>query len=78
MKKRNSFKNYLRRSLVRYAVGLILATFVLFALFMSLNLRLTTVRVNATANRELAEYMNQRQWEMKHMSSFLVSQPQLL
>lgn len=76
--KKNSFRYYLRRSLLLYTFALILLFFLLYMGFMTANLRMSTMRVNAQANAELNAEVTAWQRELEKTVAALADAPEVL
>lgn len=64
MQARGSFQNHLRRSLILYTALFVILLFLLYIVFTTVNLRVTTMQVNAQDNRELTASMTIWQGEL--------------
>ena len=56
--KSNKYKDYLKRSFLLYAVAIIVLMFILFIVFMRINIQLTTVRANRHSNEKVSEFFD--------------------
>lgn len=54
--KSNKYKDYLKRSFIRYSIAIILVIFILFIVFMWLNIEFTTIRTNRTSNQQVSNF----------------------
>ncbi len=77
MDKSNQYKDYLRKSYLRYSIVIISAMFLLFNLFIAFNVLFTTVRVNRRYNRELAEFMSAQYQAYGAMAEELSENPEI-
>ena len=71
MEKSNQYKDYLRKSYLRYSVFIILAMLLLFAAFIAFNVLFTTVRVNRKSNRKLVDFMHSQYQAYEEMTGEL-------
>ena len=69
MRVQGSFRNYFKRSLICYTILFILLLFLLYYVFMTINLRMTTVQVNAQDNQKLTN--NIEIWQDELVSTVL-------
>ena len=77
MRKSNQYKDYLRKSYLRYSVFIILAMFLLFAVFIAFNVLFTTVRVNRKSNQKLVDFMDSQYCAYEEMTRELAQREEI-
>ena len=77
MEKSNQYKDYLRKSYLRYSVFIILAMLLLFAAFIAFNVLFTTVRVNRKSNRKLVDFMHSQYQAYEEMTGELAQREEI-
>lgn len=73
----NKYKDYLKRSFIRYAVAIILLMFILFTVFMCFNIQLTTVRANRSSNEQISEFFASQYRTFYHAADQMALDPVL-